>query len=423
MKTLKLIGAVGGAIALALCWPLAVGQIGQNVITNGLAHINNKDVSAELINYDRGYLSSHVQTRYKIINQSLKAQMQAEGLPTETVMESEVHHGLTAISAISTFPDYPEFPLVINSTTQLNGTTSYKAILADWHYQTKGADALAVSILASEIKGTVTALGEVTYDITVPSVAMKFSTGENVLFSDLTGDGKGKQESGFWIGKQNFALKGLTTDDSSGNTLFAAENTSYQFESTLDSAESRFTSNHKIQVGKLAGDGGEVKDLNINFTLGGVDSSSFLALSNIYQGNPNLNAEDIQKALPHIDALFSKGFSMTIDPLAFKMGEGDFSSKLNIQVPQGTEKVSQDPSVVQSALTGNVEAFVSNQLVADYPSIKQGVDELMVMELVAQNPDGYKLNADIKEGNLVFANGHKIPLIALFMSAMMSGGY
>ena len=34
MQTIKRIGAVGGAIALALCWPLAVGQIGQSVITD-----------------------------------------------------------------------------------------------------------------------------------------------------------------------------------------------------------------------------------------------------------------------------------------------------------------------------------------------------------------------------------------------------
>ncbi len=75
------------------------------------------------------------------------------------------------------------------------------------------------------------------------------------------------------------------------------------------------------------------------------------------------------------------------------------------------------------SLTGGVEAFVSNQLVADIPAIKQSVDELMVMEMLTQNQDGYQFNADIKEGNMVFSNGNKVPLIALFMSAMMSRGY
>ncbi len=106
MKKLKLIGAVGGAISLALCWPLAVGQIGQNVITDGLTHLSNGDVAAELVNYDRGYLSSQVQTRYTVVNQALKQQLVSEGLPTEILVDSALSHGLVGISAVSTDYNY-----------------------------------------------------------------------------------------------------------------------------------------------------------------------------------------------------------------------------------------------------------------------------------------------------------------------------
>ncbi|MCG6283432.1 DUF945 family protein, partial [Vibrio diabolicus] len=116
MQTIKRIGAVGGAIALALCWPLAVGQIGQSVITDGVAHVSNDKVTAELVSYDRGYLSSKVQTRYTVVDPKMKQQMEAEGFPTEIIMDSDVHHGLLSLTSVSTFPQFPDFPMVINST-------------------------------------------------------------------------------------------------------------------------------------------------------------------------------------------------------------------------------------------------------------------------------------------------------------------
>ena len=73
MQKLRKYAAVGGAIVLVLCWPLAVGQIGQNVIQDGVAQMNSDVVKAEIVHYDRGYLSSTVQTRYTIIDPTLAA--------------------------------------------------------------------------------------------------------------------------------------------------------------------------------------------------------------------------------------------------------------------------------------------------------------------------------------------------------------
>lgn len=424
MKKLKLIGAVGGAISLALCWPLAVGQIGQNVITDGLAHISNDDISAELIEYDRGYLSSQVQTRYTVINKVLKQQLENEGLPTEIVVASAVSHGLVAISATSTFPEYPNAPLVIESTTQLNGTTSFKTTLGDWHYQSQGPDPVAISMLASQFNGKVTPLGEASYEMSVPSIAISFSTNEKMLLSNLTGEGDGKYDAGFWIGKQSVKFDSMRADTDTGYQLFNLENVSYDFDSEMDSVSSRFTSVHKINFAKIDVDGNsEVNDLTFNFTMGDLDSASFRALSDIYQSNPNLANSDFERALPHVDTLFSQGFFMSMDRLSFKVGDGEFSSKMTLNVPQGTNNVLSDPSVLLSALGGNVETFVSSQLTAEMPAIRQGVDELVVMEMMTEKPEGYHLNAEIKQGNLVFENGNQVPLLALFMSAMMTQSY
>ncbi|MFV0450411.1 MAG: DUF945 family protein [Vibrio sp.] len=419
MKTLKIVAAVGGAVSLALCWPLAVGQIGQNVITDGLKHISSDEISAELISYDRGYLSSHVQTRFSVTSPVVKQQMMAEGLPTEVIVNSDIRHGLVGISALSTFPDYQDSPLVISSTTQLNGNTSFSSTLDNWHYQTEGSDSVAISIFSSKVDGTITTLGHVDFNVSIPSVALNFASGENMLLSDLTGQGSGKQDAGFWIGKQNVTIGSLTLDDGLGSTLLAMDNTSYQFASKLNADKSRFTGTHQVNIEQLIAQDEEVNDLQLDFTLGDVDSEAFLALSNIYQSNPYLNADDLQKAMPHIESLFANGFFVSINPFTLTIDDGEFRSNIRLNIPQGTNGVSKDPSVVLSSLTGDLEVFVSNQLVADYPVIQQGVDELMLMDMMTQNDQGYQLKADVKDGNAVFSNGQKVPLFALLMSAMM----
>lgn len=423
MKTIKRIGAVGGAISLALCWPLAVGQIGQNVITDGVNHIDNDKVKAEVVSYDRGYLTSTVQTRYSIVDPAIKLQMEAEGMPTEVVMHSEVHHGLLSLTAVSTFPDYPDFPMVINSTTRLNGNTEYTAQTETWHYANNGENPFTLSVTPMVFKGTATTLGELTYSASIPSIDMDFPTGEKVQMSNLAGEGQGIQQNGFWIGQQKMTMEQLNTQDTAGDSPFSAKQASYEFTSTLDESKQRFSSQHIIKIGELVNESGKVKDVQIDFTLGDVDSQSFAKLSDIYQENPDMSQQAISEALPYVDTLFAKGFKVSMNKMALKVGEGEFDSNWSFAIPEGTKDVLQDPSVILSALTGNLDTFVSTQLAADYPFVQQGVDELVMMEMATQNEKGYQLKADVKDGNLVFANGQQVPLVALLVPLMMQQGY
>ncbi|MBL4244163.1 DUF945 family protein [Vibrio fluvialis] len=423
MKTIKRIGAVGGAISLALCWPLAVGQIGQNVITDGVNHIDNDKVKAEVVSYDRGYLTSTVQTRYSIVDPAIKLQMEAEGMPTEVVMHSEVHHGLLSLTAVSTFPDYPDFPMVINSTTRLNGNMEYTAQTETWHYANNGENPFTLSVTPMVFKGTATTLGELTYSASIPSIDMDFPTGEKVQMSNLVGEGQGIQQNGFWIGQQKMTMEQLNTQDTAGDSPFSAKQASYEFTSTLDESKQRFSSQHIIKIGELVNESGKVNDVQIDFTLGDVDSQSFAKLSDIYQENPDMSQQAISEALPYVDILFAKGFKVSMNKMALKVGEGEFDSNWSFAIPEGTKDVLQDPSVILSALTGNLDTFVSTQLAADYPFVQQGVDELVMMEMATQNEKGYQLKADVKDGNLVFSNGQQVPLVALLVPLMMQQGY
>lgn len=422
MNTIKRIGAVGGAVVLVLCWPLAVGQIGQNVITDGIAHFSNEQVTAELVSYDRGYLSSHVETRYTILDPQLKAQLAEQGIPAQFLLDSKISHGLISLTAVSDFPEYPELPLTITSTTSLNGNTRFKVESDNWHYQNQGETPFTISLTPAVLEGSATRLGELTYSLSVPSIDMDFTNGEKAQLSHLRIDGQGKQVKGFWIGKQSLTLDALTTKDIDGSTPFSADKASYQFTSTLDEATQRFSSQHVVNIGQLVNQDNTLRDVQFDFTLADVDSDSFEQLSNIYQSYPEMTHEAMGQAMPYLDTLFSKGFSLTMDKLSASLGEGEFNSSWSLSIPEGTDNVTQDPGIVLSALTGHLESSVSNQLAAAYPMIQQGADELVVMEMATQDDKGYQLKADVKDGNLQFANGTKVPLVALFMTLMMQQG-
>ena len=417
---LKKIGAIGGAISLALCWPLAVGQIGQTVIQDGVAHLSNDSLQAEIVEYDRGYLSSTVKTRYTIVDPVLAEQLAIDGLPSEVIVSSNVTHGLFSLSAESIMENVPDLPLTLNTVTQLNGNTDYVLSLANWNQVTEGPEGAIVSITPSTLQGHVSVLGDVTYDLDIPSVEIDFNSGEKMLLSGLIGQGQGKKMNSFWIGEQTLKLAEASVLNVDQSPLFSLSDSKYTFLSSFDEMAKTVSSQHIVDMNKLVMEDGNVDSVSIDLSFGGLDSVAFEHLVNLYQNNPMPTDADIEEAIPYVESLFSKGFYFAMNKMAVKLGEeSEFESKWKITVPQGTDNVTQNPAMILPALTGDLDTFFSSGLVTQYPFIKQGVDEAMAMELVQETDKGYQIQADLKEGNLVFGNGQQIPLMALLLPALM----
>ena len=236
---LKKIAAIGGAVVLGLCWPLAVGQIGQAVISDGIAHLNSDSIKAEIVEYDRGYLSSTVKTRYTVLDPTLAEQLAVDGLPTEVVLNSHVSHGLFNLKAESVIDNQPELPLTLNTVTQLNGNTDYVLSMANWNQVSEGPDGAIVSVTASTLKGHISVLGDLTYQLSVPSVEVDFNSGEKVLLSGLSGQGEGKKINSFWIGEQTLKVAAASILDVDRSPLFSLSDSQYTFTSSFDDVEKR----------------------------------------------------------------------------------------------------------------------------------------------------------------------------------------
>ncbi len=417
---LKKLGAIGGAIALALCWPLAVGQIGQSVIKDGITNLSSDSVKAEIVDYDRGYLSSTVTTRYTVLDPVLAEQLAIDGIPSEIVVNSDISHGLFSLSAESVLQDMPEFPLTLNTTTQLNGNTDFDLQLSAWNQVSEGVDGAIVSVTPSTLKGHVSVLGDITYDLDVPSVEIDFNSGEKVLMSGLSGQGTGKKMNSFWLGEQTLKVTEASVVNIDQTPLFSMHDSQYTFRSSFDEMAKTVSSQHQVDLNDLLTSDGKVDSVSIDLAFGDLDSESFEKLVNLYQNNPMLTSADIETAIPYVENLFSKGFYLAMNKMAVKLSEdSEFESKWKITVPEGTSNVTQNPAMILPALTGDLNTFFSSGLVTEYPFIKQGIDEAMVMELIQETEQGYQIQAELKEGNLVFENGQQIPLMALLLPALM----
>ncbi|MCG9545599.1 YdgA family protein [Vibrio sp. Isolate33] len=419
MEQLRKIGAIGGAISLALCWPLAVGQIGQNAITDGVAKLNNSSIQAEIVEYDRGYLSSNVTTRVTVTDESLREQLAIDGLPSEFVINSAVSHGLVSLNALSTFENADILPLTLTTSTELNGNTDFNFELSQFNHQGSDENGTSVSITKSNLSGHATVLGQVDYELSIPSVQIDFETGEEVTLSNLKGVGSGQQAKGYWLGTQNFTIDSFLVTDSTMQPFMTIENSKYDFESHLDEATKRLRSNLKLDIANIETNEGQLNNLNVDFEMSKLDSQSFEKIFEIYQSNPVMTQEDVAEIIPFIDVLFAKGFDLSMNNMSLELGKGQFESKWLVSVPEGTENISSNPSMIVPALTGNVHSSFSNELVEEYPFIREGIDELIVMEMIKETESGYEISADLENGNLVFENGQEIPLIALLMPAFV----
>jgi uncharacterized protein YdgA (DUF945 family) len=419
MQNLKKFGAIGGAISLALCWPLAVGQIGQSIIEDGIANMNDDMVKGEIVEYDRGYLSSVVLTRYTVVDPEIKSQLERDGLPTAFDVTSDLSHGLTSLTADSKLVDADFLPLTMHSTTQLNGNTNFTLNLASWSYQNE-AQGMHLSSSPAQITGNVTVLGDLNYQVSVPSVQVDFENGEEIHLTELTGQGKGKQAKGYWLGEQSFSLEKLDVVDATLAPMFLIENANYSGYTSLNEVGDKLSTNLVVGAQKmLLTDGTSVDNFKLDFAIGDVDSQSFDQIMSMYQNSPMLDEQEIQKLLPHVDTLFSKGFNLSVNELSLAFGEGKFRNEWKLSIPQGTDNITQDPMKLVTATTGSLNTYFSDELVDLYPFIQEGVDELMVMELLDKTEHGYELKAQISDGKLKFENGQEFPLIALLMPALM----
>ncbi|PML10504.1 hypothetical protein BCT86_00625 [Vibrio breoganii] len=417
MRQLKSIAAVGGAVALIGVWPLAVGHIGQTIVTDGIQNFDNQDIKVELEEYDRGYLSSVAKTLVTVIDPQAVAQLNAYGWPTQYELVHNINHGMLSLSGETFYSQVPELKLL--TTTQLNGNTEFSTNVKAQQFDIAGSQPMTALLGALDIEGSVTVLGELEYQLTMPSLEFDYQNGAMIRFDGLASSGEGKVEQGLWMGEQTLSLDSFVVNDYEGVNLVEMGGLSYQFQTSQDETAHTLQGDYQLTLQEFKNHDGEAKNLSLSFTAGGFDKSAFLDLSEMYQNSPVWTEQDTAKALPKVDEFLAKGFFMSLNKFSVDVDEGHFESNWNMNLPSGEANTSKDFLQLIELLQGDMNAFVSSDLVMAYPFIQENLDELLIMEVASQTDDGYKMSLQLKDGNILFSNGKEVPVMSLLLPMLL----
>ncbi len=412
MNNVKKFAAIGGFVALAACWPLAVGQFAQNTIQNGVAELNQDGVQVELVHYERGYLSSTAQTKITVIDPLLKQQLQMDGLPTEFVLDHDISHGLISISTDTKPVDYQTLPIDIHSVTYFNGSTALDLTSQKMAFTFANDLNSKLEFSPAKLNAHITRSGEVEFNYQFDGFNGHFSSGESILIDAVSGSGHGEKKQGFWLGKQNLAMGEFNMIDAQGESMVNIHQFDYEFNTQENSADSTFSSHHKVTADSVDVSDETVSDLALDASFNNLDTAAFSQLLSVYQNKAQApSAEDMKQAMNSVDALFAKGFNLSLNEMKASIREGKFNTDWKLDFPKTDKQVTKNPMQILSSVQGGANAFISNEMVKQFPFIQPGLDDLMRQGVMTQQAEGYYINGTIESGNVVFKGGKSMPLL------------
>lgn len=414
MNNIKKFAAIGGAVVLVACWPLALGQFAQTTIQDTVSKLDKKEVNVELVNYERGYLSSTAQTKVTVVDPILKQQLELDGLPTEFLLDHNISHGLVSISTETKADDYATLPIDIHSVTYVNGSTSLDVTSEKMTFNFANDVNSKLEFSPVKINADISRNGHVKFDYNFEGFNGHFSNGESLIVKSVNGSGNGQKKDGFWLGSQKMSLIGTNMIDAQGESIVDVHQFDYEFNTEENASATTFTSHHKVSVDSVDLADDTLTDLGIDASFSNLDMQAFAQFLSVYQDKGQaLNSDDIKTLMASVDALFEKGFSISLNEMKASIGEGKFNSDWVLNFPKGDNEITKNPMKIISSINGGANAFISNEMVTQFPFIQSGLDNLIQQGIMVKQADGYHLNGEIKGGNIVFKGGKTLPLFVV----------
>ncbi len=429
MKKLRTYAALAGGVAVLGCWPLVVGQIGQQLITQNLGRVSNAMVATELVSYDRGYLSSHFLSKVRIADPSLKKQLEMDGNPTEWFFSSDVQHGLFSLDGVTTLRDYPDIPFVISSHSQLSGDTRFTAKLDRFSYDfPQSAPGWKLSMQPTELSGSVTLERLLSASFTLPQVELSNQNGEYFRLSDLNSRAEGQMHHRLYVGQQNLTVGSIELGSADEDSLYLLEGLNYQMSSDLTEETKQkdgqmqpalFASKNVINIDKLVIAEQQVDDISFSMQAGDLNADNLDTILDIVQLDQSQGLSSQQRLVEAVDSLFNHGFYLHFDKLGLSYLNQPVSGKVELNFPSGEAHVSRRPMQMLDKLQGDIYAQVPKALINQMPNLQQGIDQLHAKEYITQTDSDFKFTAKLEDGNLLFSNGQKLPIIAALIPLFM----
>ncbi|OAN13682.1 hypothetical protein A3K86_13990 [Photobacterium jeanii] len=437
--SLKKIGAIGGAISVALCWPIAVGQIGERIYLDTVGKYENPYLKITSESYDRGYLTSQAVSRIEIKDE-FKPVFEEEGLPTVYHVDHQLEHGFFGVKSFSQLElddnvkelaaelwgsDIP--PVTFTTDTALTRTTKFKVVVNPIAYKDDFGGSVASQPMI--FKGVVDAKGAGEFHYHLPQLNVTSSANETMALHNFAGGGKGRMDGQFWLGTQQATLDSVTFTDSQNDKSMSLKNLSVDMSNVLKEPDAksegaeentRLTNINGVKVAEIVSvDGKKYENFNFSLSFADLDYPAIQRLGAMSDDiNEQMTLEQQKEALLALDLLVAKGLSLAVDDLSVTTPEGDVRSYVRFTVSPGLARASQSVEKIAEKLTGAIMLEVPKALVEKNPVAAERVKMMEQAQIVEVKDDKFVLNMQVEGDKVILANGDQLPLGMLFMLFM-----
>ncbi|MGF1713960.1 YdgA family protein [Photobacterium chitinilyticum] len=434
---LKKIGAVGGAVAIALCWPFATGQIGEKIYLDTVGKYENPYLTISSESYDRGYLNSDAVSRIEI-KEDWKPVFDEEGLPTVWFIHHKVSHGFMGVTSTSELVLDEDLqpvadklwgegvsPISFTTTTALTRKTDFNITMKPVSF--KNEQGAKADIKAFVLEGTVDAKGAGEFHYQLPEAKITTTAKESMVMTGLEGGGKGLLDGQFWIGSQDFVLKHVSFKDlindksvEIDNVVLGMNNELTQSEQASGQAEQQLTNTNMMTIDKIVSlDGQEYRNFNFKLAFSDLNYPAISRLGNMADEiDEQMSEQQAKDAALALDLLVAKGLKFTIEDLSLVTPKGDVRSHLNLVIAPGIARASENMAKISEKLSGDISLILPIKLVEDDPVLFEKATMMEQGGIVEKGADYYSLQMQIEGDKIILASGDQLPLAMLMMLFM-----
>ncbi|MCW8330793.1 YdgA family protein [Photobacterium sp. SDRW27] len=434
---LKKIGAVGGAVAIALCWPFATGQIGEQIYLDTVGKYENPYLTISSESYDRGYMTSDAVSRIEI-KDDWKPVFDDEGLPTVWYVHHKVSHGFMGVTSTSELVLNEELqpvadqlwgkgisPISFTTSTALTRKTDFNITIHPLNFKNdQGAQA---DIKAFVLEGTVDAKGAGEFYYQLPEATVTTTADEAMVMTGLKGGGKGVLDGQFWIGSQDFTLEHVSFKDlinkksvEVDNVALSMNNVLTQPEQSTDQTEQVLTNTNMMSIDKIVSlDGHEYRNFNFKVAFSDLNYQAISRLGNMADDfDQQMSEQQAKDAALALDLLVAKGVKFTIEDLSVQTPKGDVKSNINLVLAPGIARASENMAQIAEKLTGDINLVLPIELVEADPALLEKSTMMEQGGIVEKDAENYSLQMKIEGDKIILASGDQLPLAMLLMLFM-----
>lgn len=435
------IGAVAGAVAVVLCWPLAVGQIGERIYQDTVGEYNSPYVSVTTEHYERGYLTSQAVSKIAL-KSSWKAVFEEQDWPTEWHIAHEIHHGVFGVTSNSTLVvddnvasqveawwGRDAVPLTLTTRTALTRKTDLDLTLNPFVYNDQDGNAFKSEPLT--FNGTVSADGSGSFSYALKDAFLQTVADETMQVSGVTGGGEGRWDGRFWIGNQQLQISKLGFANTLTQESLELDSIKVASLNRLSEAQAatedtpavgaQLTNSNQLSIASLSSlDGKQYKTFNVDLLLSDLDYDAVTRLSALGdQLDGELSPAQVQDMALALDLLVAKGLTVNLKDISVEAPEGPIKGNVRLTVQPGLARASQNLAQVTAKLDGDMYFEFPSELLTLTEDLEIQADRLVQSGVLTIKEDRAFIALKLVGDKVILGNGDQLPL-AMFMMLLLS---